>query len=50
MKTKLIKRIPTLDWDKWIKAAQTLEHNAKGNVSEYIRRATNYAAKNKIKL
>jgi hypothetical protein len=50
MKNKLIKNISTDQLQDWEKAASQLTDNAKGNLSEFIRRAANYCAKKKIKL
>lgn len=50
MKTKLVKAIPIKDFQDWEKEAKKMDGILKGNLSEYIRRATNYCAKNKIKL
>lgn len=43
-------RILKSEKEKIIKVAEKLDYPFKANVSEYIRRAVNYCAKNKIKL
>jgi hypothetical protein len=50
VKQKLLKAIPPKEFEKWQAAAEKLNGNNKGNLSEYIRRAATYCAEKKIKL